>query len=107
MYDLLAPIAGQADNDAIEDYYMQLGELTESQYKEIIQKEFIPYYNTLNKQIFDTMRSLLRQALCDTEYNNYERDFDCVLPPFDPPENPRDFFVWLDEAIQNMNGPEQ
>lgn len=30
---------------------------------------------------------------------DFERLFESCLPPFDPPKNARDFFVWLWEAL--------
>lgn len=101
LFNLMDPVAGLADFDDIVDQYFELGELDEPKYKSIIEREFVPYYRKINKDDLVTLKNDLETALNDDDYD-FERDFECVLPPFDPPENPRDFFVWIDEAIQKI-----
>ncbi|WP_130615774.1 hypothetical protein [Cohnella abietis] len=72
----------------------------ETQYKIIINELFVEYFQSLSKENKSKAKLALSYYLSRSELD-LERLFDSCLPPFDPPKNARDFFVWLWEALFN------
>lgn len=96
---LMEPWAGLADVDDVADHYMELGQLTDENYRQIIKQDLVPYYCSLPKKKRLDLLNKLKTALEDNKCN-FEREFNSVLPPFDPPEDPKQFFVWIYEELQ-------
>ncbi len=100
-YDIdvfMDPWAGLADDDEISAYYNSIGTLSDDQYLEIIKKDLLPYFNSFNTNIRRELLNKLLHALNMPNYN-FEREFNSVLPPFPPPQDPRQFFIWIYEQI--------
>jgi hypothetical protein len=98
---LMDPWAGLADDDEAADRYMELGELTEEKYRQIIKQDLVPYYCSLPEKKRLDLLNKLKIALEDKKCN-FEREFNSVLPPFEPPEDPKQFFVWIYEELQGI-----
>jgi len=94
----MTPWAGMADDDDIVASYIELGVLSEEKYRQIIRRDLIPYYGTLPENV---KLDLLKRLKSSIEENNcnFERAFYSHLPPFDAPEDPKLFFVWMLEEL--------
>lgn len=100
------PWTGLADDDDVADYYMKLGQLTEAQYRQIIRRDLVPYYNSLPEKNRIDLQNKLKIAL-ENKKCNFERVFNSCLPPFDPPEDPKLFFIWIYEELFGMHDDSQ
>lgn len=96
--DLMSPITGLADDDEAVSYYNSLNISSEEQYRSIIREVFIEYFSSLDKQKKDKTKTALSFYLSKQD-SDFERVFESCLPPFDPPTDVRDFFVWLWEEL--------
>jgi hypothetical protein len=98
--DLLSPITGRGDEDEVVEKYKLVDFSDETQYKVIINDLFVDYFQTLSKEKKAKAKLALSYYLSRSEFD-FERVFESCLPPFDPPRNVRDFFVWIWEALFN------
>lgn len=95
---LLSPITGLGDDDSAVALYRKMNVTTEEQYREIINKKFVDYFNGLSDRNKNKTKLALSYYLT-TNKIDFERVFESCLPPFDPPQCARDFFVWLWEEL--------
>jgi hypothetical protein len=91
---LLAPLAGLADDVDAVNHFNNLDPNDEPSVKKIIRSLIVPYSKDLSTQCVDRVR-LAYMYYLSIEKLNFERVFESVLPPFDPPDDPRKFFVWI------------
>jgi hypothetical protein len=110
VHALLSPLAGYADIDVDGvDEYRNVDPNNEMAIKKIIRDVFLPFYKNRNTLEFcEQMKNSLKFYL-STNLFDWERKFNSCLLPFDHPDNPRDFFVWIweewhpDERYQISN----
>lgn len=100
LLDLLGPITGRGDDDVVVEKYRLVNFSDETQYKIIIDELFVDYFQSLSEENKSKAKLALSYYLSRSELD-FERLFESCLPPFDPPKNARDFFVWLWEALFN------
>jgi len=98
--DLMSPITGLADDDNAIKYYSNLNINTEEKFRSIIKDLFLPYYENLDNTKKQKSKLALSYYLSKADYD-FERVFESCLPPFDPPSNARNFFLWLWEELFN------
>ena len=98
--DLMSPITGLADDDNAIKYYSNLNINTEEKFRSIIKDLFLPYYENLDHTKKQKSKLALSYYLSKADYD-FERVFESCLPPFDPPSNARNFFLWLWEELFN------
>ncbi|TVX92498.1 hypothetical protein [Paenibacillus agilis] len=96
--DLLSPITGLADDDEAVEQYKYIDTTNDIYYREIIRNEIRMYYNCLNSVKKEKVKRALNYYLATSEID-FERVFESCLPPFDPPKDARDFFVWIWEEF--------
>lgn len=100
--ELLSPLIGEADNDNFfnkyVDYSYDLDGNDVKIVKEILLSEISPYWNTKDDCSKNRMKKSLSYYLT-TNKVNFGRLYDSNLLPFNHPDNPRDFFVWLWEIL--------
>lgn len=97
---LLSPIDGSGDDDNVVSHYNEMGIIREEQYRIIINNLFIDYYHGLDIDKQQKTKLTLSFYLSKANFD-FNRIFESCLPPFDPPANARDFFVWIWEALFN------
>jgi len=95
---LLDPIAGLADDDESVIYYQNMNKNNEVQYRKIIKDILKPYFEGINEIVQQKSKLALSYYLSKDKFD-FESVFESCLPPFDPPEDPRDFFVWIWEEL--------
>jgi hypothetical protein len=95
---LLRPITGLADDDDAVLHYQGIELSNEKQYKEVIRGTLIGPFNSLDDEKKKKSEIALSYYLTKDEID-FQRVFDSCLPPFDPPTNARNFFVWLWEEL--------
>lgn len=100
LLDLLGPITGRGDDDEEVEKYKYIDSSDETHYKIIIKEIFVDYYLGLTKHNQGKAKLALSYYLSKSDLD-FERIFESCLPPFDPPNDPRDFFVWIWEALFN------
>lgn len=96
--DLLSPITGLADDDEAVEKYRDIDTSVDNDYRKIIRKEIRTYYDYLNSEKKDKVKRALNYYLATSEID-FERLIESCLPPFDPPKDARDFFVWVWEEL--------
>jgi hypothetical protein len=95
---MIGPLVGGADVDELSKKYYSIDGNNEKEVKDIIRKEILPEFisNTKNMQL------KCKQALSyylTTDKADFERIFNGNLLPFDCPNDPKLFFIWLWEAL--------
>ena len=98
LHDLLSPIAGLGDDDEAVSFNKSQNVKSEEQYRNIIRKELVGYFNGLSDIKKEKSKSSLKYYLTKNDVD-WGRVFDSCLPPFDPPQIARDFFIWLWEEL--------
>jgi len=96
--DILSPITGLADDDEAVEKFRDIDTSVDTHYREIIRKEIRTYYDCLNSDKKYKVKQALNYYLATSEID-FERVFESCLPPFDPPKDARDFFVWVWEEL--------
>jgi hypothetical protein len=96
--DLMSPITGLGEDDEAVSFYGEMGIISEDQYRKIINEKFVDYYKSLDKDKQQKLKIALSYYLSKPD-SDFERVFESCLPPFDPPANARDFFVWIWEEL--------
>ena len=94
----LRPITGLADDDEAVLYYQEIELGSEEQYKAVIRDTLVEPFNSLDEEKKQKSKLALGYYLTKQAID-FQRVFDSCLPPFDLPENARDFFVWLWEEL--------
>ena len=98
LHDLMAPITGLADDDNAVILYRYVDQGNEDHYREIIRGLFVEYFSGFSNSKKEKTKLTLRYYLSKHD-SDFERVFNACLPPFEPPYNPRDFFVWIWEEL--------
>jgi len=96
--NLLGPLAGLADDDDAVAKYRTLNTNDKAQVTEVIRELILPNYRSLNHDEQVSLKLCLRYYLSKPD-SRLDRVFNSILPPFDPPTNARDFFLWTWEVL--------
>lgn len=96
--ELLSPLTGLADDDGAVEHYRHIELNSEDQYKSVIKDTLIEPFNNLDEERKQKSKLALSYYLTKQKCN-FERVFNSCLPPFHPPEDARDFFIWLWESL--------
>lgn len=94
----LAPITGLGDDNESVEYYRKLKIQDKNDYKKIINEIIVEEFEELNEQQKLNAKLVLSYYLTSNAID-FERVFESVLPPFDPPYPVRNFFLWIWECI--------
>lgn len=94
----LIPIAGLGDDDEAVLHYQNVELINENQYKLLIRETLVEPFKNLGEVKKKKSKIALSYYLTKSEID-FLRIFESCLPPFDAPENARDFFVWIWEEI--------
>ena len=90
----LEPFCGMADDDEEVERYREFDSNDESAFRCLIRSEIKPHLDSIEEPGKSYVRTAFQYYL-SKEGPNFERVFESVLPPFDPPKNPRNLFVWI------------
>lgn len=91
----LDPLGGLADGD--EDVQLPFAHIdpnNESEMRGVIRKHFIPYLRRIDTESISRLKQAYRYYL-SSENIPWGGVFDSMLLPFDHPDNPREFFLWI------------
>lgn len=91
---VLNPIGGLADDDHAFEHYQDFNSNDEAVVRTLIREEIRPYLESLDRRSHDRISDAFRFYLSRGGMD-FERVFYSMLPPFEAPRNPRDFFVWI------------
>lgn len=94
----LGPITGLADDNESIEYYKDVELRTEAQYKAVIKETLVEHFHNLEEVVKKKAKISLSYYLTKPAVD-FERVFYSLLPPFDAPSDPRDFFVWIWEEL--------
>lgn len=94
LHRLLEPITGLADVDDAVALYSSLDPNDERGVREVIRQLIVPHAKSLSERERERVKLAYRYYL-SKEGANFGRVFESNLPPFDPPDDPRMFFVWI------------
>lgn len=94
----LEPLAGLAEDEVESVYYMSVPPQTEEDYRKIINERLKePFYQKEEKK--RKLANLALRYYLSHPTIDFEGVFESILPPFDPPNPPRDFFLWIWEEL--------
>lgn len=99
LHSLLAPLAGLADDDEAIIRYRDFNPNDEPSVRQVIRELLVPHARTLSGAVRDRVKLAFRYYL--TKELSPERDvrldrvYYSILPPFDAPDDPRQFFLWV------------
>jgi len=94
LHTLLEPITGLADDDASVQAFAKLDSNDESEMRAIIRNMIVPHALSLSRDAMKRVK-LAYQFYLSKPDSNFERVFYSNLPPFDAPDDPRQFFLWI------------
>jgi hypothetical protein len=94
LHTLLEPITGLADDDGAVARYASLDPNDERSVRKVIRELILPHANSLKEAVRKEVRLAYRFYLSKPEAN-WGRVFDSNLPPFNAPNDPRLFFIWV------------
>ena len=94
LHRLLDPLSGLADDDESVEKYATLDPNDEESVRQVIRHLLVPHFRSLSADCVVRIR-LAYQYYLTKESSNFERVYESILPPFDPPNDPRMFFVWV------------
>jgi hypothetical protein len=94
LHTLLEPITGLADDDDAVANYSSLNPNDEHSVREIIRELIVPHAKTLSEPVRERVKLAYRYYLSKQD-SQFGRVFDSNLPPFDSPDDPRMFFIWM------------
>lgn len=94
LHTLLEPLTGLADDDDAMEEYSGFDSNNEQSVRQVIRELIVPHAKSLSSRCLERVRIAYRYYLSKPS-PNFERVFESVLPPFDPPNDPRDFFVLI------------
>jgi len=98
LHELLAPLAGLADDDHAVETYRELNPNDANQVRGVIRRDLVPHFHALDERAKKRARLALSYYLSKNSAD-FTRVFESSLPPFDPPDDARMFFVWLWEEL--------
>ena len=103
LHAMLGPFAGLADDDEAVIKYGAINPNDEYEIKNLIRTSLKPNFKCFNEQSQQLSKQTLQYYLSKPTYN-FERVFDSLLPPFDHPDEARNFFLWVwDELFPEEN----
>jgi hypothetical protein len=91
---VLDPLAGLADDDEAVLRFRSLNTENGTAVREVIRDLIVPYVSRIEPPGIDNVKLALRYCLTVGGVD-FQRMFDAVLPPFDPPRDARLFFLWV------------
>lgn len=94
LHTLLEPLTGLADDDDAVAEYADLDPNDGEQVREVIRKLIVPHARSLTPAVLERVQLAFRYYLTKPS-SNFGRVYDSNLPPFDAPNDPRKFFVWV------------
>jgi hypothetical protein len=98
LHALIDPLAGLADIDEVTPQFAAIDPNSEPHMKRIISEMLLPHFQGLSAEIKDRSKTALGYYLMKPGAD-FKRVFESCLPPFDPPSDTRQFFVWIWEAF--------
>lgn len=98
---ILNPLTGLGDDDRVWPRFKDFDSNDEQAVRAIIREMIVPYVHALKPGGRDRVQVALRYYLT-VPGMDFCRLFDANLPPFPPPDDARDFFVWAwEECFPN------
>lgn len=94
LHVLMDPLAGLADNDDAVLKYRSLDPNSEVAVRLVIRELICPYLTGINALCLSRVKLAMRYFSATPNFP-WDRLYESDLPPFDPPDDPRDFFVWV------------
>ena len=94
LHTLLEPLSGLADDDDAVQAYANLDSNDETQMRAIIREMIVPLALSLSTGAKERVK-LAYQFYLSKPDAKWDRVFYSTLPPFDAPNDPRQFFVWI------------
>jgi hypothetical protein len=94
LHTSLEPLSGLADDDEAVTQFRDLDPNNEQEVRSLIRRMILPHLLTLSPRNLERIKLAYQYYLSKTE-SNFERVFYSVLPPFDAPDEPRNFFLWV------------
>jgi len=94
VHALLSPLVGLADDDESVVRYSTLNPNEASEVKQVIRSILKPYFERYDQKSMDKARDSLSYYL-SKDNTDFDRIFYSNLLPFNAPDDPRTFFVWL------------
>lgn len=91
--DLLGPLVGLGDVDPIVEQYADFDSNDEVSVRGVIRELIVPHAQTLT----DRNRALISVAYryyLTTNSTDFKQEFEAILPPLDPPDDARLFYLW-------------
>lgn len=90
---MLGHLAGMGDCDHGVEKYRGFQPNDEARVRDAIRIEVVPVIQAYTDESIETIKLTLRYYLSSADVP-WEDIFCSVLPPIDPPDNARDYFVW-------------
>jgi len=94
---LTGPMNGGADDDDMVKEYIDLDANNELLVKEIIKSRLLPNYLSRSPIFKKKLKIALSYSLSSTTH--WGSQYDSVLLPFDHPDDPRLFYLWIWEVF--------
>ena len=96
--EIMESLIGGADDDEAQDYFMNYDFNCDNDYRMIIDRFILPNYQSKSERMKSKIKETLRFSLSKKGFP-FEIRFDALLPPFDAPSDPRDFYLWIWEEL--------
>lgn len=101
LHTLLEPITGLADDDDAVSVYRSVDPNDSVRMRAVIRQLIVPHANSLSYAVRERVKLAYRYYL-SRDGSSFARVFNANLPPFDPPDDARLFFVWIwEECFPN------
>lgn len=94
LHTLLEPLTGLADDDKAVAKYSSIDPNDSEQVRQVIRDLIVPHAKSLSAPVRERVKLAFRFYL-SKDNSNFARVYNSNLPPFDPPHEPRKFFVWV------------
>ena len=94
LHTLLEPLTGLADDDDAVLRYRGLDPNSDQQVRAIIRETIVPHAKSLSAKATDKVRLAYKYYLSKVD-SKFDRVFYSNLLPFDAPDDPRRFFLWV------------
>ncbi|MDR2981212.1 MAG: hypothetical protein LBV12_03080 [Puniceicoccales bacterium] len=94
LHVLLDPLTGLADDEDAVEKFATLNPDDQHEVRTVIREMLTPNFENLPSQTQKRCKQALAYYLSKPDAN-FGRVYEACLPPFDPPKDPRDFFVWI------------
>ena len=95
---ILGPIGGTADYDQGWEKFKDVNGNNEQSLKKIFQEEILPYFITRGRNYKEQFKDTLAYYL-STDRADFSYEFEACLIAFDPPDEPKSFYIWLWEVL--------